>query len=89
MITKKFFQYSKIKLIRLSSFNSVRNSNKPSYVHCVDSDPFKYVTLGQVLKDAAKKYGDRPALISCSEKSQITFNEALFKVIFLVFNDKI
>lgn len=81
MITKKFFQASKIKLTRLSSFNILRNlSNNASYVHCVDSDPFKYVTLGQVLKDAAEKYGDRPALISCSEKTQISFNEALFKV---------
>lgn len=81
MIRKKIFRASKITLIRLSSSNVARNSsNKPSYVHCADGNPFKYVTLGQVLKDAAEKYGDRPALVSCSEKSQISFNEALFKV---------
>lgn len=72
--------------IRLSSVQSivVRASStfkfKPSYVHCVGDEPFKYVTVGQVLKNAAEKYGDRVALISCGEKSKISFNEALYKV---------
>jgi hypothetical protein len=38
------------------------------------------VTVGQVFKSAAEKYGDRDALISCGEKSKISFNEALYKV---------
>lgn len=53
---------------------------KPSYFHCVGDEPHKYVTVGQVLKNAAEKYGDREALILCGEKSKISFNEALFKV---------
>lgn len=80
MITKRIL--SKNSSIRLISLNFVRNNSnvKLSYVHCVDKDPLKYVTLGQVLKNAAEKYGDRLSLISCAEKSRISFNEALFKV---------
>ncbi|KAG5671256.1 hypothetical protein PVAND_001464 [Polypedilum vanderplanki] len=54
-------------------------SSKPSYYHRVEGESFQYLTIGQLLKQATEKYGDRQAFISCEEKSQISFNEALHK----------
>lgn len=79
MIRKPFMWLTKIvqnNSIRLSS----TVSGKPSYYHRLEDEPFQYYTVGQLLKNAAEKYGDRLALISCSEQSQITFNETLDKV---------
>lgn len=78
MLLKRILQISKKYNLKLSV--RFASTAKPSYLHCADQDPLKYVTLGKVLKNAAEKYSDRLSLISCSEKSQISFNEALFKV---------
>lgn len=81
MITKILRSHKFCSSIVQSIFVRASSSLKPSYVHCVGDEPFKYLTLGQVLKNAAEKYGDRDALILCGEKSKISFNEALYKVL--------
>lgn len=53
---------------------------KPSYIHKLGAQPLKYLNIGQLLKQTVSKYPNRLALISCCEKSQITFAEALEKV---------
>lgn len=55
-------------------------SSKVSYIHRIENDPLKFLTVGQLLKISAEKYSDREAVISCVEKSKITFGEALEKV---------
>lgn len=80
MITK-ILRCHKIRISLLQS-TALRFSSsfKPSYVHCIGDEPFKYLTVGQVLKNAAETYGDRDALIACGEKSKISFNETLYRV---------
>lgn len=38
------------------------------------------MTVGQLLKATATKHPDREAIVSCAEKSRLTFSEALHKV---------
>lgn len=64
-------------------------SNNVSYIHRLENDPLKFLTVGQLLKITADKYSDREAVISCEEKRKITFGEALDKVATGVFNHAI
>ncbi|CAH1101696.1 unnamed protein product [Psylliodes chrysocephalus] len=52
-------------------------STKQSYYHRTSDFPLKPVTLGQLAEIASYKYGDRPAIISCHQKKQVTFGEVL------------
>jgi hypothetical protein len=72
----KFLRLRKIGVRFASAVSSV----KPSYYHRVENDTFQYITVGQLLKQAAQKYADRQALVSCEEKSQLSFSEALYRV---------
>jgi hypothetical protein len=55
-------------------------SNKLSYYHRIEGEPFKYITVGQLVQIAAEKYGDKISLITYSEKKRISFAETLEKV---------
>lgn len=50
--------------------------SKLSYVHHPVDEPFRYLTIGKLLEQAAQKYGDRPAIISKSQNETLTFQEA-------------
>ncbi|XP_063922160.1 medium-chain acyl-CoA ligase ACSF2, mitochondrial-like isoform X2 [Zophobas morio] len=54
-------------------------STKPSYVHKVGEQPLKYVTIGQLLEEVAKNFGDRKAIISVHQDKFLTFSELLDK----------
>lgn len=64
----------------LSSFCGSRNVSGLSYRHNPGSEPFMYQNVGQTLQNTAEKHPDREALVSCQEKTRLTFAEALRKV---------
>lgn len=76
----RFFQ------LRIKGPKFVRNlstpSRKPSYIHRIENNQLKYVTIGQLLKTASIKYPNIEAIVSCAENSKITFAETLEKVIY-------
>ena len=57
--------------------------NKLSYYHRSEGESFKYITVGELLQNAAENYGDRISLITYSEKKRISFAETLDKVIMI------
>ncbi|MDD9841619.1 MAG: AMP-binding protein [Alphaproteobacteria bacterium] len=46
-----------------------------SYVSGVSSTPLLYCTIGQALDNAAAKWGDRQAIISCTQAQRLTYSE--------------
>jgi hypothetical protein len=56
------------------------SSSKASYIHRIENDPLKYLTIGQLLKQSSIKYADKQAVVSCAEKSTLTFAQAIEKV---------
>src|SRR5262245_10214353 len=48
---------------------------KLSYVCGTSDEPLLYKTVGQVLDEAAAKYGDRDALIVRDQKVRLTYRE--------------
>lgn len=71
-------------VLRSFSLSAKILSAKPSYLHRIENEPLKFVTVGQVLRTSAEKYADRQALVSCAENSSITFAEVLDKVLQLL-----
>ena len=61
-------------------FCSSSISNSLSYYHRIEGEPFKYITVGELLHNAAEKYGEKISVISYSEKKRISFAETLEKV---------
>lgn len=61
-------------------FCSSSISNRLSYYHRIEGEPFKYITVGELLQNAAEKYGEKISLITYSEKKRISFAETLEKV---------
>lgn len=57
-----------------------RCSQGISYIHKVGIEPLQYKTIGQLLQLSADKYAGRDALVSCHEKTRITFSDTLEKV---------
>ena len=53
---------------------------KPSYFHCVGSEPLSSLTIGQLVDIAAEKWKDREALVSVYQGHRLTFNEVRNKV---------
>lgn len=66
-------------LQKVLSFSRRNYSKKSSYIHRIENDPLKYLTIGQLLKISAEKYSEREAVVSCAEKSKVTFRGALEK----------
>lgn len=77
---RNYFQATKFvqRTSRCSYSSSV--SGGLSYYHRTEPEAFKYMTVGQLLKNAADKYGDKISLKTYMEKKQLTFRETLEKV---------
>lgn len=65
----------------LKRYYSSSVETKLSYYHRIEGEPFKYITVGELLENAAKKYGEKISLITYSEKKRISFAETLEKVV--------
>lgn len=50
-------------------------SNKPSYWYEKSSEPLKTLTIGQLLDEAARQYGDKEALVSCHQNQRFSFKQ--------------
>ncbi|CAO1348241.1 unnamed protein product [Diamesa hyperborea] len=62
------------------NWNLIRSCSQGiSYIHRVGTEPLQYKTIGQILQQSAEKYSDREALVSCHEKTRLTFAETLEK----------
>jgi len=46
-----------------------------SYVSGVSPTPLLYCTIGEALDNAAAKWGDRQAIISCTQETRLTYSE--------------
>jgi hypothetical protein len=57
-------------------FRSPLPTYKPSYMHCVGTEPLVALTLGQLIQNAADKWGDKEAFFSVYEGKRYTFKEA-------------
>lgn len=73
-----FFLFLKLSGTRIAKKNYELDGT--SYFHQTKGNPLKYLTFGQCLKNAAEKYPNRQAVVSCTENSSITFAKALHKV---------
>lgn len=49
---------------------------KPSYMHCVGTEPLFALTLGQLVQKAAEKWGEKEAFFSAYEEKRYSFKEA-------------
>lgn len=54
-----------------------RKYSNLSYIHNVGTEPLRSLTLGKLLEQSAKKYGDRKAIISRAQNQTLTFREVL------------
>ncbi|XP_060529029.1 medium-chain acyl-CoA ligase ACSF2, mitochondrial-like isoform X2 [Cylas formicarius] len=57
--------------------NSSRKYAKLSYIHNVGKEPLRPLTIGQLLEQASKTYGDRAALISRHQRKKLSFEDVL------------
>lgn len=78
-IKKNYYKIYGISLSRQFSIQAT-NFSKPSYYHHIGKEPLIYQNIGQTLEQAAQKYSDREALISCHENKRFTFKSVLKKV---------
>lgn len=46
---------------------------KPSYFKGVKNEPLKNLTVGNLIDEAAEKYGNREAIVSVHENRRVTF----------------
>ncbi|GJQ80425.1 hypothetical protein Trydic_g12282 [Trypoxylus dichotomus] len=61
-------------------FNSRwRKYSNLSYIHKVGNEPLRYMTVGELLENAAVKYRDRPSIISRGQNVTVTFGDLLEK----------
>ncbi|XP_021929478.1 acyl-CoA synthetase family member 2, mitochondrial-like isoform X1 [Zootermopsis nevadensis] len=64
----------------MSEFHVYRDTSyigyKPSYWHKLGTEPLSYLTVGQLVEIAAKRWGVREALVSVFQGHRITFSEA-------------
>ena len=56
---------------------------KPSYMHCVGTEPLFALTLGQLVQKAAEKWGEKEAFFSAYEEKRYSFKEAQEEVIYI------
>ena len=56
---------------------------KPSYTHGVGTEPLVALTLGQLVQNAADKWGEKTAIYSVYEGKRYSFKEAKEEVIFI------
>ncbi|XP_050318966.1 medium-chain acyl-CoA ligase ACSF2, mitochondrial-like [Bactrocera neohumeralis] len=54
-----------------------RSYSDLAYFHQTGKEPLQYSTFGALIQEAAAKYGDRTALISCYENKRYTFAEVI------------
>jgi acyl-CoA synthetase (AMP-forming)/AMP-acid ligase II len=52
-------------------------STKLSYVHNIGEKPLRYITIGDLLEEAACKFSERKAIISRHQNKSLTFAEIL------------
>ncbi|CAG9807976.1 unnamed protein product [Chironomus riparius] len=80
MIRKYFQAQNSITIISIR-FCSAAIQSKPklSYYHRIEGEPFKYNTIGELLQNAAEKYGEKVSLVTYSEKKRISFAETFEK----------
>jgi hypothetical protein len=55
---------------------------KPSYWHSPGTEPLSPLTLGQLLDVAARRWGDREAVVSVFQNHRVTFKQVRDKVNF-------
>jgi hypothetical protein len=65
-----------------TDFRAPRLTYKPSYTHGVGTEPLFALTLGQVVQNAADKWGEREAFYSVYEGKRYTFRQAQQEVNF-------
>jgi fatty-acyl-CoA synthase len=63
-----------------SSFRTPASTYKPSYMHYPGTEPLFALTLGQLVEQAAEKWGEREAVVSLYENMRYTFRQAQEKV---------
>ncbi|XP_019847027.2 medium-chain acyl-CoA ligase ACSF2, mitochondrial-like [Bactrocera dorsalis] len=56
-----------------------RSYSDLAYFHQTGKEPLQYSTFGALIQEAAAKYGDRTALISCYENKRYTFAEIKYE----------
>ncbi|KAL1490232.1 hypothetical protein ABEB36_012961 [Hypothenemus hampei] len=67
------FKMTKLRII----VRFCRNYASQSYFHNPGKEPLRALTMGQLLEQTAKKYPDRPALISRHQNQVLTFQQVL------------
>lgn len=71
------------KLVMATYFRDPLLTYKPSYIHGVGKEPLVALTLGQLIQNAADKWGEREAIYSVYEGKRYSFKEAQEEVIFI------
>lgn len=69
--------FTRLKEVRLQVFRA--NSNL-SYKHTLGRQVLTYKTVGDLVDQAAERYGDRTALVASHQNQRITFLQAKEKV---------
>lgn len=52
-----------------------------SYVHRAGSEPLLYLSMGQLVERAARRYGEREALVSVEEGVRLSYRQLLHQVL--------
>jgi len=54
---------------------------KPSYYKGPKNEPFKFMTVGNLIDEAAEKYRNKEAIVSVHQNRKITFSELKHEVV--------
>lgn len=57
------------------SASSGQVGSRPSYWHQPGEQPLLYMTIGQLVGHAARKYGDREALVCMQDQKRLSYRE--------------
>ena len=71
------------KVVMATDFRAPVSTYKPSYTHGVGTEPLFALTLGQLVQNAADKWGEREAFYSVYEGKRYSFKETQQEVIFI------
>ena len=71
------------KFVMATDFRAPLSAYKPSYTHGVGKEPLVALTLGQLVQNAADKWGERAAFYSVYEGKRYNFKAAQEEVIFI------
>ncbi|XP_057667294.1 medium-chain acyl-CoA ligase ACSF2, mitochondrial-like [Diorhabda carinulata] len=58
---------------------TIREYSKLSYLHNNGKEPLRALTLGQLLENTCKDFGDTISIISCHQDKRMTYNELLIE----------